>query len=106
MPNEGAQHQAAGPTFEQWWEVFNPIGEPTAPCGPSMGEVARGFETHGADLRHILSVNESAPNTVWTLIEGDDNELYIVSGYHHVNRLAYFITEAAWTSDMEIPVGD
>jgi hypothetical protein len=51
------------------------------------------FETYGAELDYVLSIANSEPDRVWTLVEGDDSNLYIVSGYHLVNRLNYFITK-------------
>jgi hypothetical protein len=51
------------------------------------------FETYGAELDYVLSIANSEPARVWTLVEGDDGNLYITSGYHLVNRLNYFITK-------------
>jgi hypothetical protein len=51
------------------------------------------FETYGEELDYVLSIANSEPDRVWTLVEGDDGNLYISSGYHLVNRLNYFITK-------------
>lgn len=50
------------------------------------------FETYGEELDYVLSIANTEPARVWTLVEGDDGNLYITSGYHLVNRLNYFIT--------------
>lgn len=50
------------------------------------------FETYGKELDYVLSIANTEPARVWTLVDGDDG-LYITSGYHLVNRLAYFITK-------------
>ena len=50
------------------------------------------FETYGEELDYVLSIANTEPARVWTLVEGDDGNLYISSGYHLVNRLNYFIT--------------
>lgn len=50
------------------------------------------FETYGKELDYVLSIANTEPNRVWTLVEGDDGNLYIASGYHLVNRINYFIT--------------
>jgi hypothetical protein len=50
------------------------------------------FETYGVDLDYVLSIANTEPARVWTLVEGDDGNLYITSGYHLVNRINYFIT--------------
>lgn len=36
-------------------------------------------------------------NRVWTIVEGDDGNLWALTGYHVVNRLHYVITEEEWT---------
>lgn len=63
------------------------------------------FETYGQELDYVLSVADTAPRRVWTLVDGDDGNLYIVDGYHLVNRVNYFITENPLEGDgyMEVP---
>jgi hypothetical protein len=51
------------------------------------------FETYGKELDYVLSIANTEPARVWTLIDGDDGNLYISSGYHLVNRINYFITK-------------
>lgn len=48
------------------------------------------FETFGDDLQFVSRQNKLK---IWTVVEGDDGELYIVHGYHYVNRVGYLITE-------------
>lgn len=48
------------------------------------------FETYGEELAFVRSQN---PQCIWTIIDGDDGESLIVSGYHFVNRLGYIVTE-------------
>jgi hypothetical protein len=50
------------------------------------------FETYGEELDYVLSIANTEPARVWTLVDGDDGNLYITSGYHLVNRVNYFIT--------------
>jgi len=51
------------------------------------------FETYGKELDYVLSIANTEPARVWTLVDGDDGNLYIASGYHLVNRVNYFITK-------------
>lgn len=32
------------------------------------------------------------PRTVWTVLDGDDGDLYVASGYHFVNRIGYLVS--------------
>lgn len=47
------------------------------------------FETHGEELEFVTRQD---PRKVWTLVDGDDGELYVVSGLHLVNRMGYFVS--------------
>ena len=42
-------------------------------------------------------------NRVWTLIDADGH-LYIVSGFHYVNRLDVYITEIAYNPNEDIEI--
>ena len=69
------------------------------------GEDDDKFEIYGEELDYVRSVADTEPRRVWTLVEGDDSNLYIVAGYHLVNRLNYFITKEPLEGDgyMEVP---
>jgi hypothetical protein len=56
------------------------------------------FETYGEELDFVRSVD---PSRICTLIEGDDGEWYVVSGYHFVNRLGYLILESPLDYEFE-----
>ncbi|WP_425399893.1 hypothetical protein [Aeoliella sp.] len=47
------------------------------------------FETYGPELDFL---RQQDPATVWTLVDGDDGDLYIQSGICFVNRIGYFIS--------------
>lgn len=86
-------------SFTQWCETFRPTTNPLVPTAPCDGLL---FETFGPELQIVRTTDLAR---VWTLIEADDDTLYILSGLHTVNRLGYFITEAPWhgVDRMEIP---
>ena len=57
------------------------------------------FETYGNEE---LFVRNADPKTVWTIVEGDES-LWVIAGFHIVNRLGYLITQTPWTSGTERP---
>lgn len=63
-----------------------------------------GLETFGADLELVRSLDK---NYVWTVVEsGCDNDLWITSGFHYVNRICYLVTEKAHNglvADFRVP---
>ena len=62
---------------------------------PSRGDM---FETFDEELDFVRSAD---PSRICTLIEGDDGEWYVVSGYHFVNRLGYLILESPLDYEFE-----
>jgi len=84
-------------TFDEWFDTYKPIPNPTGDSGFSIDGVCYLFETYDPDLQRVLEVNEENPACVWTLVDGDDGEQYLGDGYHYVNRVGYFLTEAPHT---------
>jgi hypothetical protein len=60
------------------------------------------FETFGEELEYVKKQNNKQ---IWTLIECEDEEIWIIPGYHLVNRMNYYITEKVW-KDENIQVND
>jgi hypothetical protein len=78
--------------FDAWEAKYKPIKNPFAKK-PSEHEdefVEDKFEIYGEELGFVQAQD---PRCIWTLVDGDDGNLYIVDGYHLVNRVNYFVTE-------------
>jgi hypothetical protein len=58
------------------------------------------LETYGADLKLVLDIANKTPMRVWTMVDGDDG-MYLLQGYHLVNRIYYVITEQNAKSEDE-----
>ena len=88
--------------LEDWEAKYQPIKNHIA---SEKGEDDDKFETFGKELEYVLSIANTEPRRVWTLVDGDDGNLYIVDGYHLVNRVNYFITKNPLEGDgfMEVP---
>lgn len=97
--NSIASGQPIEMTYEDWLEKYRPITNPhyEAPFDGLM------FETFGKELDHVHRVRENSKRSVWTLVE-ENGHSYIIPGYHHINRLGYFITEVTWDDDPELSV--
>lgn len=59
------------------------------------------FETYGEELDFI---RQQDPRYVWTLLDGEDDEQYVVSGIHFVNRIGYLVSTVAWPENAFIQV--
>lgn len=61
------------------------------------------YETYGEELDYIVEEANANKNNVWTIIE-EDGKMYILSGYHVVNRLGYLITETPYETEDNINI--
>ena len=64
------------------------------------------METFSPHIDRVLKLaNSKNPKDfrrVWTVIDGDEtDDMYIVAGYHWVNRCYHFITNEYWESEDE-----
>jgi len=84
-------------TEEQFDELFNLIDN-KIDLNASFG--GKMFETYGNELAFVQQMAKL--NRVITIVETDGSEegdivipmMYYVSGYHVVNRIGYFVTDA------------
>lgn len=89
-------------TYEQWWDTYNPIQNHIEANASFNGAM---FETYGEEVDFVRSQDSGK---IWTLVDGDDDQLYVTSGYHLVNRIGYFVTEVPFTGTgfLDVPVYD
>lgn len=59
------------------------------------------FETYGPELEFVRSQD---PRHVWTLVDGDDGDQYVISGFHWVNRIGYLISIVPLPEDVDVQV--
>jgi len=72
---------------DAFYEFFRPYRHPQASCDIWGGI---GLETYGGDLELVQSL---PVESVWTVVDGDDADQWILPGIHTVNRICYLITE-------------
>jgi hypothetical protein len=61
------------------------------------------LETHGIDYITVerFAFDKKLRKHLWTVIEGDDGELYYSAGFHIVNRLYFVISKTPWKKETE-----
>jgi hypothetical protein len=89
--------------FEQWFEKYQPVRNKLNPNGCYMGYM---YDTHGKDAIHLI--DSKIPNhQLWTLVDCDNEEQYIIPGWHVVNRAGHFITKYPWIEeDLEVNLNE
>lgn len=63
------------------------------------------YETYGEELEYVKMVDAETLNKVWTILDCD-GALIVSSGYQHVNRVGYLITEVPYPEGETIEVID
>ena len=79
--------------YDDWVDQYQPTENP---FNKDAGYEGGMFETYGEENEFVL--DKLNRNTVWTLITGDNEESWIIPGYHIVNRMGFFITAKPWES--------
>src|ERR1700722_6530220 len=59
------------------------------------------FETYGEEFALVRRYD---PRKVWTLVDGDDGDMYVISGLHYVNRVGYLLSRDPVPDDVTVQV--
>lgn len=59
------------------------------------------FETYGDEFEFV---RRQPPCRVWTLVDADGGDLYVISGLHFVNRVGYLLSTVPVPEDVTIQV--
>lgn len=86
-------------TFEEFEETYKPQKNPFVQDSSYDGYM---FETYGVELAYV---REQDNKNIWTIINCEDEESWIIPGFHVVNRLGYILCEIPWESE-NIQVND
>lgn len=70
-----------------FYEYFRPFRHPDAGDDIWGGH---GLETFGGDLKIVRAYPQEY---VWTVVDGEGADQWIVPGFHFVNRVCYLLTE-------------
>ena len=58
------------------------------------------YETYGEELDYVFNLSKTTKR-VWTIIEGDDDAVYYVAGFHYVNRMGFIVCENEYETGTE-----
>jgi hypothetical protein len=81
-------------TYDAWVREFKPVTNNLV-----IHDNIIHFETYGDEVEFV---QKQDAHNVWTEVDGDEGT-YILSGYHYVNRIHYYITTNPWIEDVEVP---
>ena len=88
-------------SFETWFDKYKPILNPLHELIQEFNDEDYKINWGTLEENDLLDDNKGE-NTIWTVIEGERDSLYLVSGYKRLNRLYHYITEVPYTEEIEI----
>ena len=88
-------------TIEYFWDKYKPILNPLHELTQEFNDENYKINWGTLEENDLLHDNKGE-NTIWTVIEGERDSLYLKSGYHRVNRLYHYITQVPYTEEIEI----
>lgn len=78
--------------WSEWVEKYKPLKN-------QYGDIQM-FETYGTDVEFVKSQPE---NKIWTLADAGEGSI-IVSGWHVVNRIGYYITDIPFEKETWVDI--
>jgi hypothetical protein len=90
-------------TLDTFIDRFQPLPNPVTPNAPYDFGNAKGclLETYGPDWEFLRTFDR---HRIWTLIDNNAGDLFLLSGLRWVNRLGFIITENPWPANATIEV--
>ena len=89
--------------YEEFVEKYKPI-ENHLMLGNGYDDCM--YETYGEEIQYVVDMaNSDKKQCVWTIIDADNENTYIIPGYSLLDRLGYLITEVP-CDNMDIEVND
>ena len=100
-------------TEEEFYEKYKPVKNHLDDNASWDGCM---FETYDEEKQYCFDLAQKE-NRVWTIIECDDIEcddgpddeddytppiMYVISGFHWLNRLGFLVTEVPYENDIEV----
>ena len=85
--------------YGQFEETYKPQKNPFVQDSSYDGYM---FETYGIELAHV---REQDNKNIWTIINCENEESWIIPGYHIVDRFGYILCNIPWESE-NIQVND
>jgi hypothetical protein len=55
------------------------------------------YETFGEELEQAEKhFEEFGNNYIWTIVDGSNSKMYLIPGWHYINRIGYALTTIPW----------
>ena len=79
--------------YNEWFEEYKPhLNHFTS--SPDNDNFI--FETFGEELKYVKQQNNK---NIWTEISRENEEFWIIPGYHFIDRIGFYITEKPWENE-------
>ncbi len=80
--------------YETWEEIYKPIINPFLTLKEQKADNGTQFHFHYSTIEENEFLKDNiGSGKLWTVAEGDRDSIYLMSGFHRVNRIYHFVTE-------------
>lgn len=80
--------------FEDFLDKYQPLKNHLSE-GAFSGHM---FETYGKEFDFV---NTHSNKNIWTVIQGEHEDLWLIPGKHLINRLGFMISNKKWKNELE-----
>lgn len=95
--------------YDEWFDKYKPQvnhferakQDESVADDDICGFNGRMYETFGEEKQYSFELSKTTKK-VWTIIEDGEGNEYVITGYHYINRLGYFVTEVEYEEEMEV----
>lgn len=88
-------------SWEAFLERFKPVKNHFDDNASTDGLM---FETYGEEYNFVIGKIDQ--RLVWTIVDADDGTTCVVSGWHFVNRIGYYVTTVPFAEGEHLEIPD
>lgn len=80
--------------FETWEEKYKPIINPFLTLEEQKADDTTQFRFNYSTIEENDYLKDNiGSGKLWTVVEGDRDSIYLLSGFHRINRMYHFVTQ-------------
>lgn len=87
--------------YKDWFDKYKPIINTCLKNKEQEVEDDSKFQFGFSTEENNIIKDNIGSGKIWTVVEGDRDSIYLLSGLHRVNRLYHFITEESYNISKE-----
>lgn len=81
-------------SYEEWEKIYKPIINPFLTKEEQKANDSTQYHFHYSSIEENDFLKDNiGSGKLWTVVEGERESLYLLSGFHRINRVYHFVTQ-------------